>query len=74
MRSQRALRAALGWDETRGVKNLRNFLGVIEGFLRSLSRLGGNLGGDESRLLLKIAELFALEDGVLSMVVVVISA
>lgn len=72
VRSQRAFRAALGLDETRdrGVKNRRNFLGVIEGFLRSLSRLAGSLGGDDSRLLLKVAELLApVLEGVLSVMV-----
>ena len=58
-RSRRAFRAALGFDETRdrGVKNLPNLRGVIDGFLRSLTWLDGGRGGEESKLLLSIAEL-----------------
>ena len=71
VRSQRAFRAALGMDETRGVKKRRNFLGVIDGFLRSFSlpRLEGALGGDESRLALKVADLLDGEEGSLSAMV-----
>jgi hypothetical protein len=73
VRSQRAFRAALGTDETRdrGVKKRRNFLGVIDGFLRSFSlpRLDGALGGDESRLALKVADLLDGEEGSLSAMV-----
>ena len=46
VRSLRAFLAALGLEETldRGVKNLLNFLGVMEGNRRSLG--GGSLGGE----------------------------
>jgi hypothetical protein len=68
VRSQRAFRAALGLDDTRdrGVKKRWNFRGVIDGFLRSLPRLGGSLGGDESRLALRVADRLVPEDGVFS--------
>lgn len=58
-------------DETRerGVKKRVNFLGVIDGFLRSLPRVEGALGGDESRLVLSVADLLAGEDGPLSAMV-----
>jgi hypothetical protein len=39
----------------------------MDGFLRSFPRLGGALGGDESRLLLSIAELL-VPDGSLSVI------
>jgi len=69
-RSRRALRAALGCEETldRGVKNLSNFRGVMDGFRRSFPRLDGALGGDDNRLLLSIAELL-VPDGSLSVIV-----
>jgi len=71
VRSQRAFRAALGLEETRdrGVKNRWNFLGVIDGFLRSLPRVDGALGGDESRLAFKVADFLAGEEGTLSAMV-----
>jgi hypothetical protein len=64
VRSRRAFRTALGFDDTRdrGVKNLSNFLGVIEGFLRSL-----RLGGEDSKSLVRIADLLAeVGEGVFS--------
>jgi hypothetical protein len=71
VRSQRAFRAALGLDETRdrGVKNRWNFLGVIDGFLRSLPWVDGALGGDDRRLLLKVADLLAGDEAILSAMV-----
>lgn len=55
-------------DETRerGVKKRWNFLGVMDGFLRSLPRLGSSVGGDESRLAPKGAELLVAEEDVFS--------
>ena len=46
MRSQRALRAALGFEETRerGVKKRWNFRGVMDGLRRSLRGRGGDDG------------------------------
>jgi len=70
VRSQRAFRAALGLDETRdrGVKKRWNFLGVIDGFLRSFSlpRREGARGGDDSRLALRVADRRGGEEGSLS--------
>lgn len=69
-RSRRARRAALGAGETRerGVKNFRNFLGVIDGFLFSLPSAGGNLGGEESRLLVKMADLLVVDEPLSAMI------
>ncbi len=61
VRSCRALPAALGPVEKRdrGVKNLLDFRGVMDGFRLSLLRLAGSLGGDERRSLVSMAELLA---------------
>ena len=69
-RSRRALRAALGVDETRerGVKNLWNFLGVIDGFLFSLPSAGTVLGGEERRSLVNMADLLVEEEALSPMV------
>lgn len=69
VRSRRAVLTALGLDETRerGVKNLRNLRGVIEGLRRSLLPwLGGALGGEDKRLPLKVAEVLGAPEGSLS--------
>ena len=63
-RSRNARRAALGSDETRdrGVKNLLNFLGVMDGFRLSFPAPGDSLGGEDRSSLVSMAERLATGD------------